>query len=480
MNHFPFIGRKVELQRLNDLLKKKTASLVVIKGRRRVGKSRLVEEFAKGRSFLQFSGLPPVAGITAQDQRDEFSRLLSQQTSLPEIKSDDWGDLFALLGEKIATGQVIVLFDEISWMAQQDPTFLPKLKNVWDLIFKKNSQLILILCGSISAWIEKNILSSTGYFGRISEKITLQELSLPDCNQLLTALGFKRSAMEKLIVLSLTGGIPWYIEQINPGYSAVDNIKRLCFEPDGLFVDEYRHIFHDLFERRSQVYEKITSFLAKQSAEYKQIATAINYTSSGALTEYLNDLQISGYLSKNFTWEINTGRETNISVYRLTDNYLRFYYRYIQPRKNKISRGEFNDVDIAKLPGWSTIIGLQFENLVLNNAKLIQQKLNIRAEDIVASNPYYQRATKKHPGCQIDYLIQTRLKTLFVCEIKFSLNPIDKSVIKSVQEKIDCLIVPKGFSCVPVLIHAYEVKEEVMASEYFFECINFAELLVQE
>jgi hypothetical protein len=477
MDNFPFIGRKAELQRLEDLLKKKTASLVVIKGRRRIGKSRLAEEFARGKQFLQFSGLPPVVGVTDQDQRDEFSRMLSQQTGLPEIKTDDWGKLFALLGEKIQSGRVIVLLDEISWMGQNDPHFLAKLKNAWDLSFKKNDQLILILCGSVSAWIEKNILSSTGYFGRISEKITLNELSVQECNQLLTTLGFKRSAMEKLVALSLTGGIPWYIEQINPAYSAADNIKRLCFQPDGILVDEYRHIFHDLFGKKGAIYEKIAGFLAKQNGEYKEIVAATDYASSGALTEYLNDLQTSGYIEKYPSWDLSTGKENNISFYRLTDCYLRFYYRYIQPRKNKILRGELSDMNVATLPAWPTIMGLQFENLVLNNRKWLHEKLRIRPEDIVASNPYYQRATKKRPGCQIDYLIQTRLKTLFVCEIKFSVRTIDATVIKEVQEKIQRLSIPRGFACVPVLIHCHEVSDEVATAGYFFECINFGEFL---
>lgn len=362
-------------------------------------------------------------------------------------------------------------------MGQNDPNFLAKLKNAWDLYYKKNPKLILILCGSVSSWIEKNILSSTGYFGRVSEKITLTELSLADSNQLLLELGFKRSAMEKLTALSLTGGTPWYIEQINPAYSATDNIKRLCFLPDGILVDEYRHIFHDLFGRRSAVYEKIANFLAKQSAEYKDIATAIGYSSSGALTEYLHDLQISGYINKNMGWELSTGKETNISLYRLTDNYLRFYYRYIRPRVSKINLGEFADINLATMPSWSTIMGLQFENLVLNNRKLIQERLRIHPEDIVVSNPYYQRGTQKHPGCQIDLLIQTRLKTLFVCEIKFSTTSLDTSIIKKVQEKINRLSIPRGFSCVPVLIHANGINEEIYEAEYFFECINIVDFL---
>ena len=92
-----FVGRKDELERLNSLLGKKSASLVVVKGRRRTGKSRLVEEFAKGKRFLVFSGIPPIEGTTAQSQRDVFARQLGAQVGLPSIQAQDWSDLFSLL-----------------------------------------------------------------------------------------------------------------------------------------------------------------------------------------------------------------------------------------------------------------------------------------------------------------------------------------------------------------------------------------------
>ena len=173
-----FTGRQRELRLLNDLLEKKVASLVVIKGRRRIGKSRLVEEFARNKPYYVFSGLPPSEQTTAQSQRDDFAKQLSIQTHLPELMADDWGKLFLLLAEKIKTQRAIILLDEITWMGSKDPDFLGKLKNAWDLYFKKNPNLILILCGSVSVWIEKNIISSTGFFGRIALKITLEELSL--------------------------------------------------------------------------------------------------------------------------------------------------------------------------------------------------------------------------------------------------------------------------------------------------------------
>lgn len=158
-----FIGRESELRALHDLLDKKVSSLVVIRGRRRIGKSRLVREFALGKKCLVFSGVAPNKNTTAQSQRDEFMHQLSAQTDLPEIMVDDWGKIFTLLSKELPKEPIILLFDEISWMGSKDPDFLGKLKNAWDLQWMHHPKLILILCGSISAWIEKNILSSTAF-----------------------------------------------------------------------------------------------------------------------------------------------------------------------------------------------------------------------------------------------------------------------------------------------------------------------------
>lgn len=314
-----FIGRELEISRLNDLLAKRTASLVVVNGRRRVGKSRLIEEFARGKNFLQFSGLAPGEGVTAQDQRNEFSLQLSKQTKLPDIQVNDWSKLFHLLSDKTKEGRIIILFDEITWMAHDDPTFLSKLKNAWDLYFKHNAKLILIFCGSVSAWIEKNILASTGYFGRISLHLTLSELPMDSCNQLLDVLGFKRSSLEKLIYLSVSGGIPWYIEQVKPHHSAVANIKHLCFEPQGLLLKEFQYIFHDLFGKRSEIYAKIVALLVRGPLEYQNIALKLKYSKGSVLTDYLQDLVACGYIQKHSTWDLKSSKQSSLCHYRLSD-----------------------------------------------------------------------------------------------------------------------------------------------------------------
>src|SRR3990167_2950475 len=177
-----FIGRKRELQMLQELFKKKSSSLVVIRGRRRIGKSRLAQEFANKIPHYIFSGIPPTIGITAADQREEFARQIQREMKIPLPRAEDWGDLFWQLAQQAQKRKIVLVLDEISWMGSKDPTFLGKLKTAWDLYFKNNPQLILILCGSISSWIEENILSSTGFMGRISLDIILEELPLLECN----------------------------------------------------------------------------------------------------------------------------------------------------------------------------------------------------------------------------------------------------------------------------------------------------------
>src|SRR3569832_1821698 len=128
MHQSPFIGREAEMDRLKGLLKKKSASLIVVRGRRRIGKSRLLAEFGKEMKSLFFTGTPPGRKTTAQLQRDEFAYQLAR-AGIPGIRPDDWGNMFWLLSKHTERGRVLIVFDEISWMGSKDSEFFGKLKN---------------------------------------------------------------------------------------------------------------------------------------------------------------------------------------------------------------------------------------------------------------------------------------------------------------------------------------------------------------
>lgn len=309
----------------------------------------------------------------------------------------------------------------------------------------------------------------------VGNRLTLKELSLQHCHQLLKIRGFKGSKQEELMALALTGGVPWYLEQINPALSISENIRRLCFEPDGLFVEEFKYIFHDLFGKRFPICKKIVESLKDGAKEYEEIAQLIHYQSGGPLSEYLDDLIISGFLEREHTWSLQSGEEAKASKYRIKDNYLRYYLKFIHPYLRKIKKGFFEASSPYGLPGWEGVMGLQFENLVLNNRKEIWKALGIRPEDIVFENPFFQSKTSKQKGCQIDYVIQTRFNTIYLCKIKFSHKPISVKAIEEMKLKMNAIRVPKGLACLPVLIHANSVTKAVTESRFFVQTINFAQ-----
>ncbi len=472
-----YVGRKKELKKLSSLLQKKSASLVVLKGRRRIGKSRLVEEFAKGWRFLRFSGLPPTETTSSQRQRDEFMRQLAEQTHIPAVELNDWGDAFSLLASQIQTGRVIILLDEISWMASGSAELLGKLKNTWDIHFKQNPELILFLCSSISSWIEKNILTSSGFMGRVSLNLQLEELSLAESSEFIKKIAPPVSAYEQFKILSVTGGIPRYLEELIPNTPADEMIRRLCFMPDGILFREFADIFTDLFSKKSDTYQRILLALLESQHEFNAVCKALEVAKSGSVSEYLNDLIQTGFVKRDFTWDLKNYSESRLSHYRVSDNYVRFYLKYIAPNKGKIASGHFDERSIANLPNWDGIMSLQFENLMLQNRALIWEALGIQASDIVIDNPFFQHKTTRQKGCQIDYLIQTKYNALFVCEIKFSRKEMVGSVIDQVKEKISNIALPRGYSCWPVLIHVNGVNEAVMAAEYFTKIIDFTDFL---
>ncbi|MDN3504018.1 MAG: ATP-binding protein [Rhabdochlamydiaceae bacterium] len=471
-----FIGRTKELDTLDQLLKKKSASFVVIRGRRRIGKSRLIQEFCKGKQTLLFSGLAPVSGITKQRQIDAFAKQLCYNFGMPKLSVDDWSDLFWHLGNQCKTGEWVVVLDEISWMGSKDPDFLGHLKNIWDLHFSKNEKLILIVCGSVSSWIDKNILSSTGFLGRISIDMVLKELTIAESGRFWGKYSKNISAIEKFKFLSVTGGVPKYLEEMIPGNSAESNITSLCFHSNGLLYREFNQIFSDLFFTKMQIYKSIVKVLGEGEHSLDQLAIKLEVAKGGSLSAMLQELILAGFVSEDATWSIKTGVVSKLKNFRLCDNYLRFYVKYIEPNRAKIEKGLFSSKSLANLPGWEAIMGLQFENLVLNNLSVLCPYLGIEKEDIIMAGPFFQRATKRFRGCQIDCLIQTRFSTLYLCEIKFLKNRVNKEIIQEVEQKIDRLSIPRGFSIRPVLIHVNGVMPSVIEEGFFSTIVDFSEL----
>ncbi|MBM3610285.1 MAG: ATPase [Alphaproteobacteria bacterium] len=472
-----FIGRVRELSILEGLIEKPNAHLVVIRGRRRIGKSRLVEEIGKKYQFLRFAGIAPTEGIEAQTQRQAFSNQLSSQMNLPQMVFYDWDNAFEFLHRSISTKPTVLLFDEISWMGSKDPSFLPKLKNAWDFLFSKNQNLLFILCGSVSTWIEKNIIQSTAFFGRIHKIITLEPFSLSESMSFLKLAKFQTSAHEILKVLSVTGGIPWYLEQIDGTLTADENIKQMCFLKDSTLVGEFDRIFEDVFSKRGRIYKEIMEVLIHSPCNQTNLRKKLNYGRSGSISKYLHDLILCGFVEENKGWSLKTLKPTKQSIYAVKDQFIRFHFRFINAQIQKINQNLFETIPLSQLPGWDGLVGLQVETLVAGNVKRLYQDLKIPLEDIMASGVFSQKGTTTRKGCQIDRLIQLRTGVLYAVEIKFSRNIIGAEIIEEMKTKLNNLERARNSVVNPVLIHLNGVSDKVVETNYFYKIIDLNDWL---
>lgn len=470
-----FLGREKELESLRLLLDKPVASLIACRGRRRIGKSTLFREFARREKlgFISIEGLGPRKGQTNADQLRNFGERLAEQSHGKTIIPQSWPEAFRLLSDRIPKrGRQLVLLDEISWMGKHEPDFAGYLKNGWDDDLKHHDNLLLAVCGSVSSWVRNNLLDSATFGGRFSRDIVLKELPLKQC------AGFWRdkredlSSRELLDVLSVTGGVPRYLEEINPSLSAAENIRLMCFTPDGPLFKDFSAMFGEVFGDTVKVKGDILRVLADGPLGPSEIAKALGIGRGGSICASLDELCEAGFIAKDSVLNPRTWKLSKLTRYRLCDNYARFYLKYIEPHISDIKSGRYEFESLSELPGWQTIMGFQFENLVLNRVMDFKDKLHLGGATIRSAAPFRTGGSK---GVQIDLLIQTD-EVMYVVEIKRR-RKIAASITDEVREKLRKIRRPKRISVRKGIIYDGELAPAIKRDGYFDAIIDISSVL---
>lgn len=462
-----FIGREEELALLGRLWNKSCASLVTCRGRRRIGKSRLIEEFAlrSQSAFICLDGLAPRVGLDNAAQLKNFHIKLSQYTQVQNIP-DNWYEAFSRLNACIDDQRrTVILLDELSWMGMYDPDFPGYLKSAWDSFFKKHDRLIMVLCGSVSTWITENILNNTAFVGRRSCDILLGELSLHDSLKFWGSKLPRWSTEELTAILSITGGIPRYLEEIDTSLTADENIRQMCFTPSGILFQDFPEIFNDTLGGNYPLKRKMLQGLASQARSAGQLAKDLTHDLNGYFCNALQELEIAGFIRRETGVNPQTGKPLRENLYRLIDNYTRFYLRCLVPHKEQIKNATFVYASFDLLPGWQTILGLQFETMILNNLHSLLPVIGLDKTLILSAAPYYRKSGITTRGCQIDLLIQTK-SSLYVVEIKHQ-HKISAAIIKEMQEKTAALDKPKNKSVRTVLVYEGELAPAIEYDNIF-------------
>ena len=474
-----FFGREQEIGDLMSLWGKRSGSLVTCRGRRRIGKSTLIEVFAQKSKarFIHIEGVRPRPEFSDTTELKTFAKELAAQTRADDSMPDNWLKAFIRLDREINDKErTVVLLDEVSWLGHYDETFADLVKIAWDDYWSKHDRLIVVVCGSVSGWIKERFVDNGAFYGRRSLDMVVRELPLKECVKFWGRSATRVDTREIIDVLSVTGGVPRYLKEIDPGTSAASNLARLAFRPNSILRIDFDEMFSDVITKLPTLSGKIVRSLVEHPLSVSETAAAVKAGKGGKIGEALEQLEEAGLVASDVGKNPETGRNAREVKYRLKDNYARFYLKYIEPKKEIVDAGAYRFVSLDALDGWETIMGLQFENLVLNHYPALIDPLHIGNSLIESAAPYSRRRKGDgEDGLQIDLLLQTKHSN-YVVEIKRR-REIGREVIDEVERKLVKFSTPRGKSARPVLVYDGNLAPIVEADGYFDSIVPFRRLM---
>ncbi len=357
-----FYNRKDELNLL-EFLDKRRPSFIVISGKRRVGKTELIKKFIKDKNALYFF-VDPYKGIP--NLISEFVERIKKIVNIPtyiNISNIESFLEFLFTNEALKRKRVIVVFDEFQRFLKLAPTFITQLQKYLDL-YKNETNLYLIISGSSIGMIKKIFMEShSPLFKRADNFIILKDFDFWNIAKILDTLGVY-DIIEKLNIFGLFGGTIYYytlLEKYNVK-SFRDALAKLILIDFSPLKMEVQNIFIEEFGRAHHTYFEIIYAIAKGKVSRKEIADAVKIKDS-SISPYLYDLS---NLINLIEWRIPITEQPSRSKrgrYFLTNNFIRFWFRYIYPDRSLYELGDYRKIEEQILDDWNGYMGFVFEEL---------------------------------------------------------------------------------------------------------------------
>ena len=415
------IGRKKETDELNRLYHSDKAQLVAVYGRRRVGKTYLIDEVFKNRITFRHAGLSP-ADVNGKNmmknQLKHFYYSLQLQGMEKSKQPTCWLEAFFLLEqflEKKDDGQKQVVFlDELPWLDTPRSGFLIAFEGFWNNWGCHRPNLMVIVCGSATSWVmDKLINNHGGLYNRVTYEIRLAPFSLLECEKFFSSIDVKLSRYDVTRSYMILGGIPYYLRYFEKGSSLSQNIDRLFFFRDAKLYNEFDRLFDSAFSN-PELMKKIIRILSTRGSGYtrKELVQEKELTKSGGtLTEALNALIVSDFIEKYVPF----GKGKREERYRLTDPFCIFYLRFVEG--NDFMNPHFwqEEQDSPAVISWC---GFAFENVCFRHIDQIKAALGISGISTKQS-AFVKRDEAGGVGTQVDLIIDRKDNVVNLCEIKF-------------------------------------------------------------
>lgn len=411
------IAREREKEQLLKLYARNSSELVSLTGRRRVGKTFLVNALFGTKLDFELTGLQHG---TRPAQLANFSRALARKTGVAS-KPTNWQEAFFLLEDHLRRLEVnrkmVVFFDELPWIATPKSGFLAAFGHFWNT-YAERQNILIIICGSAASWmINKVVRHKGGLHNRITQRIQLDPFNLRETRAYLEAQNFNYGNYDIAELYMALGGVPYYLNALNPDLSPAQNLANVAFDRAGLLHDEFSRLYPALFDGAERHIEVIRALSARPyGLDRPAIVAATSLSNGGGLTRILEELEFSGFIQGFYLFK----QKKRYRRFRLVDEYSNFYLRFIEPNKLE-SAGAWEAV--RNQQSYVTWRGYAFENLGLRHLFEIKAALGIAGVATTAST-FTHRGDEHTSGLQIDLLIQRADRAINLCEFKFYNAPL--------------------------------------------------------
>ena len=409
------IGRKEECELLLSLKGSPKAEFVALYGRRRVGKTFLVNSLFGSDFTFKMTG---VIDGSLKDQLDAFSDSMSYYGFELDNEPTDWMSAFRELKKSLrkhveSGKQCVIFFDELPAMDAQKSGVAKALGYFWNQWASEFSNITLIVCGSATSWMITNIIDSKGgLHDRLTHELHIRPFRLKETEDYFIANGFLWNRDTIAQAYMALGGIPYYLSLLTPQESFVQNIDRLFFGPDEKLRREFKRLFTTLY-RLPRSYIEIVKQLCdkKKGATRQELAKQLNVSNNGLLGQKLEDLVQCDLLRKIPVREKKIKK--NEYIYQLADFFCIFWLTFIQRAELETNYWQHH-INTPEINSW---LGLAFERLCMSHVEQIKQALHI---DGISTIQYAWRSKHSQPAAQIDLVIERADKIVNLCEIKYS------------------------------------------------------------
>ncbi len=409
------IGRLKERKILLEALASPQSEFVAVFGRRRIGKTFLVNETFGGRYAFQHSG---AENVDTRGQLDYFRQSISRYFGSRCPRLANWRTAFFELEERLAhsgEGKKIVFFDEIPWLDTPKSGFLPAFEHFWNGWASLRHDILLVICGSATSWVVKEILRNRGgLHNRVTRPLPIAPFSLSECEEFAksNSLPFDRRQIAECYMAF--GGVAYYWSLLSPDLNAAQNFDNLFFARQALLKDEFPRLFASLFKHSQKYVEIVTILSARaQGLQREDILSRMAEPCGGEISRYLQELEECGFIRRN----PSLGKARKGAIYQLIDNFTLFHFKFLKERKG--TDGHFWEVSYNS-PSVNAWRGLSFERLCFWHIPQIKRALGISG---ILADVYSWRGKAGGPDgeeAQIDMLIDRGDRVINVCEMKYS------------------------------------------------------------